>query len=274
MAISPTDFEYIRNLVRTQAAIVLEEDKMYLAETRLLPVAKQAGLLSLGDLVTQLRTQRSGPLHVRVVEAMTTNETSFFRDVRPFEVLRDVILPQVIKRRADTTQINLWCMASSTGQEPYTIAMVLRENFPSLNNWKIRFVASDLSTEVLEKARSGRYSQLEVNRGLSAAYLVKYFQKVGLEWQIKDELRKMVEFCQVNLVGPWPNLPSLDIVFLRNVLIYFNTETKKQILAKLRQYMHPEGYLFLGGAETTLNLDENFTRLNLDRSGCYQLGRK
>lgn len=271
MALSSTDFEFIRRLVLQRAAIVLEDNKSYLVEARLLPVARQEGLSSISDLVTRLRSSERGRLHEKVVEAMTTNETSFFRDFQCFESLRTEILPQLVKRRTDTRLIEIWCAASSTGQEPYSIAMIVKEYFSHLKDWTFRLIATDLSRDVLERARQGRYSQIEVNRGLPAPLLVKYFQKVGQNWQIRDDIRAIVEFRELNLIDKRWNVTSADIVFLRNVLIYFDVATKKSILTRVREILRPDGYLFLGGSETTMNLDDTFERHGPERSCCYRL---
>jgi chemotaxis protein methyltransferase CheR len=248
VALSQADFEYVRTLVLKRSAIVLENEKFYLAETRLQAVARREGIDSLETLVARLRAAPgNNGLHQKVVEAMTTNETSFFRDVQPFEMLKQVVVPELMKRRATERQLSIWCAASSTGQEPYSLAMLLREHFPPLAAWKVRITASDLSTEVLEKARQGRYSQLEVNRGLPAQLLVKYFQRQGVEWQIKDDIRNLIDYRQINLIEAWPAMPQLDVILIRNVLIYFDVETKRQILGKAKKLLRPDGYLFLGG---------------------------
>lgn len=270
-SLSKTDFEFVKNLVLKHAAIVLETGKEYLVESRLAPLARQEGLASFEELIARMRAQPSNGLHWKVVEAMTTNETSFFRDIHPFDALKKSVLPDLLTKRASERKLNIWCAASSSGQEPYTVAMVLREHFPTLANWTIRFIASDISNEMVTRSREGRYSQLEVNRGLPATLLVKYFQKQGTEWQIKDDLRRIIEFQQVNLAEAWPSWPPMDIVLMRNVMIYFNVETKKTILGKIRRLLRPDGYLFLGGAETTMNLDDAFERVQLDKSGCYRL---
>jgi chemotaxis protein methyltransferase CheR len=206
-----------------------------------------------------------------VVELMTTNETWFFRDLRPFEVLRSSILPELLTRRSDERRLHIWSAACSSGQEPYTMAMIISEHFPQLASWNVRIIATDLSTEILDRARAGRYSQLEVNRGMPAALLVKYFRKVGNEWHISDAIRRQVEFRELNLVEAWLVLPLMDLVFLRNVLIYFDVETKKSIFGRVRRLLRPDGYLMLGGAETTLNIDDAFERTAFDRAGAYQL---
>jgi len=271
MSLETADLEYVRTLVHRRSALVLDDDKSYLVESRLLNVARRSGCGSVADLIARLRREIVGVLHSQVVEAMTTNETSFYRDVQPFEALRKVILPDLIKNRAAERTLNIWCAASSTGQEPYSLAMLIREYFPAVKDWRIQITASDLSSEVLERAREARYSQHEVNRGLPATMLVKYFQKQGADWVIKDDVRRMIDFKQVNLIERWPTFPPLDIVLIRNVMIYFDVPTKKRILGQIRQLLRPDGYLFLGGAETTLNLDESYTRLPLERAGCYKL---
>lgn len=274
MSLSQADFEMIRSLVLKRAAIVLEEEKVYLAEARMSNLARREGLGSVAALMEKLHNDRGNGLVQKIVEAMTTNETSFFRDIHPWEALRLTVLPQVLQRRQQERRLNIWCAAASSGQEPYTVAMLLRENFPQLSTWTLSFVASDLSTEMLQRCREGRYNQMEVNRGLSARLLVKYFTRAGADWVVNADLRRLIEFRQVNLIEPWIGLPQMDIVLIRNVLIYFDIPTKRQILGKIRQLLRPDGYLFLGGAETTLNLDDNFERMNSDRSGCYQLRKR
>jgi chemotaxis protein methyltransferase CheR len=269
--ITPAEFDFVRRLLYERAAIVLEPGKEYLAESRLLPLVRESGFRTLGELISRLRSEQSNGLHQKVVEAMTTNETSFFRDSHPFEALRRSVIPDLITKRAAERRLHIWCAACSTGQEPYCIAMLLREYFPGLSAWSLRLVASDISREILDRARSGCYSQLEVNRGLPASLLVKYFAREGTNWRIRADLRRMIDFREVNLAAPLPGLPPMDIVFLRNVLIYFDVETKKAILGKVRRLMRPDGYLFLGGAETTLNLDPAFERVPLEDSACYRL---
>jgi chemotaxis protein methyltransferase CheR len=273
MTITASEFEYIRRLVLEQSAIVLEADKQYLAESRLSPVARREGFDSPSSLVACLRTKIFDGLHRKVVEAMTTNETSFFRDFHPFEALRKSILPELMTRRAGSKELNVWCAACSSGQEPYSLTILLEEYFPNLAGWKIRIVATDLCAEILARAREGRYSQLEVNRGLPASLLVKYFRQHGSEWQIADKLRRRVEFQILNLAENWPPLPSMDVIMMRNVLIYFGVETKKMMLGKVRGVLKPDGFLFLGGAETTFNVDDAFERVQFERSICYRVRR-
>lgn len=271
MATSSFDFNYIRKLVREYSAVALEADKDYLAELHLEPLARQAGVDSIADLVLKLRTQPFNRLHVQVIEALMTYETSFFRDIHPFEVLQNFLLPEFLKQRTVERSLNIWCAACSSGQEPYSIAMLIREHFPMLANWTLRLIASDISGEILARARNGRYSQLEVNRGLPETLREKYFQKQGKEWLLKEDIRRMVEFRSINLIEPWPLLPAMDIIFMRNVLIYFEVETKKAILGKVRRLLKPDGYLFLGGGETTINLDDSFERVQFHKTVCYRL---
>jgi len=271
MTLSMPEFNYIRRLVLEKSAIVLEEDKGYLVESRLSPLARREGFASLNLLVQRLQALPFHDLHRRAVEALTTNETSFFRDFHPFDALKKFVLPDLIARRAAERELTVWCAASSSGQEPYSLAMLIRENLPQLVSWRIRILATDLSSDVLARAREGRYSQLEVNRGLPASPLVKYFQKRGCDWYLRDDIRNMVDFQIVNLASAWPFLPPMDIVMLRNVLIYFGVETKKDILAKVRRVLRPDGYLFLGGSETTFSIDDSFERVQLERATCYRV---
>lgn len=272
-ALNQGDLDYIRELVQRHSAIVLEQDKNYLIETRLSPLARELGLASLQDLMVSLRARRINNLDHRIVEAITTHETLFFRDVHPFEALRTVILPELIAKRPPSQNLTIWCAACSSGQEPFSVAMLVREHFPDLVRAnRLRIVATDLSNAILSRARQGVYSQIEVNRGLPGAMLIKYFTKQGLQWQLKPEIRRMVEFQQGNLATAWPSLPPLDIIFIRNVLIYFGVDTKKAILAKVRAVLKPDGYLFLGTSETTLNLDGAFEPVLIGKTLCYQQG--
>ncbi|MFZ1829852.1 MAG: protein-glutamate O-methyltransferase CheR [Candidatus Competibacteraceae bacterium] len=269
--ISPSDFNYICDLVRRHSAIALESDKAYLIETRLAPLVRRAGFTSLQELIASLRTQPPAhPLYRQVVEAITTHETSFFRDLHPFDALKTTILPELLAKR-QSPNLTIWCAACSSGQEPYSVAMLVCEHFPILANRRTRIIATDLSETILARAREGLYSQIEVNRGLPAALLIKYFDKQGLHWRIKYEIRRMVEFQQSNLAESWPLMPPLDVVFMRNVLIYFDVTTKKAILARIRSVLKPDGYLFLGSSETTLNLDPAFESISMGKSLCYQL---
>lgn len=257
---NPKDFEFIAGFVRDKAAIVLEAGKEYLVETRLTPLARKLGYASLEELIAKLRIQRFGELADAVVDAMTTNETSFFRDVHPFAALREHVLPAVMEKRDTTRKLRIWCGAASSGQEPYTIAMVIREMIPKAANWNIEFVCTDISPTMLERCQEGLYSQQEVNRGLPASYLVKHFQREGAKWRVKEDLRNMIRFQPLNLIRPFTGLGKYDIVFLRNVLIYFDVPTKQAILRKIRDHLDPEGFFFLGTAETTYSIDSSFKR--------------
>ena len=271
MPLRDLDFSQIRKLVYDSSAIVLSDSKRYLVESRLAPVARAEGFDTIAQLAAKLKGSASGPLRRKVVNALTTNETSFFRDQVPFEALRDSILPEVIGKRRDARELSIWCGAASSGQEPYSILMLLRENFPELAVWNVRFLATDICSDVLFQARAGRYSQLEVSRGLPPQMLVKYFVKSGAMWEINPDLRSGIDFREMNLIDTWQISQPVDIVFLRNVLIYFDTKTKKEVLSKVRRILKPDGYLFLGGAETTMNVDSGFERVQLVRAGCYRL---
>lgn len=271
MALSTADFQFLSTLVRQRSAIVLEPEKSYLLEARLAPLARTEGFASIETMVTNLRQQTFNGLHRKVVEAMTTNETSFFRDLHPFEALKAVVLPEAMKRHQADRRLNIWCAACSSGQEPYTIAMTILEHFPQLSGWNLKILATDLSSEMVAKSRAGRYGQIEVNRGLPANLLVKYFEKKGMEWVVRPELQRLCEFREMNLIEPWAQLPPMDVVFCRNVLIYFDVETKRNILENVRKVLQPWGYLFLGGAETTINLGATFERVQFDRAGCYRI---
>jgi chemotaxis protein methyltransferase CheR len=271
LSLSPSAFSYLRTLVQHRAAICLEEDKLYLAEARLTELSRREGFESVAALMERVLSAPHNGLAAKVVEAMTTNETYFFRDVAPFEALRKLVLPELTGRRAAARRLQIWCAASSSGQEPYSVAMLLREHFPQLASWRVDFLATDLSAEMVERARRGRYSQIEVNRGLPAPLLVKYFVPDGPDWRVRDDVRRGIEFRPFNLIHPWAGLPRVDILLLRNVLIYFDVPTKKQILARARQLLRPDGYLFLGGAETTFNLDDAFERVDFERASCYRL---
>jgi chemotaxis protein methyltransferase CheR len=270
-SISPQDFQYVRDLVRLHSAIVLEPGKEWLVECRLLPIAHRLGAGSVGELVARLQTLAFGQVHRQVIEAITTNETSFFRDYSPFQALRTAVIPELARRRESDRRLHIWSAGCSSGQEPYSISMLIREDFPALASWNIRLLATDISAEVLERAREGSYTQMEVNRGLPASLLVKYFEKQGPRWRIHSSLRHAVEFREVNLAGEWPALPPMDLIFLRNVLIYFDVATKKRILDRVRRVLRSDGHLFLGSAETTINLDPAFEPVQIGKVICYRV---
>lgn len=270
MTVSQADIVYLRDLVYKRSSIVLEADKDYLVEARLGPIAREEGCADVASLVALMRKDAAPRLPTKVVEAMTTNETTFFRDTHPFEALTKKLIPTLLRTRATTKTISIWSAACSTGQEPYSIAMLLDETFPELKDWRVRIVATDLASTVLERARQAKYRQLEVNRGLPARLLVKYFDRVESEWQVKESIRKRVDFVQLNLMDNWPHTGKFDLVFLRNVLIYFDVPTKQNILRRVRQVLAPDGVLFLGGAETTLHIDPAYEREQFERSVYYR----
>lgn len=272
-ALTTADFDFVSALVRREAAIVLEKGKEYLVETRLTPLAQREGFSSLGALVTALRQDRRGEvLQAKTVDALTTNETYFFRDFHPFESLRQTILPELIARRAESRRLTFWCAACSTGQEPYSLAMLFREHFPALHDWNIEIIATDLSATVLAQAEEGRYNQIEVNRGLPAPYLVKYFTQRDGAWRVRHDVRRLIQFRPLNLIGPWPILPACDLIFVRNVMIYFDIPTKQTILRKLRDCLRPDGSLFLGSSETTLNIDPWWNPVTVGSTVVYRPG--
>jgi chemotaxis protein methyltransferase CheR len=265
------EFDVVRRLILERSGIVLEPGKEYLVETRLGPIARQMHLNSVGELIAQLRFQSGNGLQRHIVEAMVTTESSFFRDHHPFEGLRKVVFPDLINRRGNERRLNIWCAASSTGQEPYSIALLIKEHFPQLAGWRISILATDLSRPVLDRAREGRFNQIEVNRGLPASFLVKYFEQHGTDWQLKPTIRAMVDFQEINLAQAWPPLSRMDLVLIRNVMIYFDVETKKAILSRLQRVLQPDGYLLLGGAETTFGLSDSYVRIEPLKAGLYQL---
>jgi chemotaxis protein methyltransferase CheR len=269
MSLSPAEAAFVRELVHRRSAIVLDESKQYLIETRLEPLASQSGFPSIAALVGAARAGRTG-LQTRVVEALATHETSFFRDLSPFECLRRDVLPRLYEARAARRALNIWCAACSTGQEPYSVAMMLEEHFGARRDWAVRIYATDLSEQALQRARAGTYHQIDLNRGLPAALLLKHFDRTGASWSVKESLRSRVEFAQLNLIEPW-TLPFIpDVVMLRNVLIYFDQATKRAILARVRETMARDGVLFLGGAETTLNVDERWARVPFEKTAYYR----
>jgi chemotaxis protein methyltransferase CheR len=274
MGISVPEFEYLRKLMRDNAAIVLDEDKQYLAESRLAPLLSGEGFGSVQNMLAQMRVRPSGDLHRKVLDAMTNNETWFYRDGDPFEALQKSIMAELIQRRQLERKLTIWSAASSSGQEAYSVAMMIRERFPGLLAWNLTILATDISSKVLQRAEQGRYSQLEVNRGLPIQLLTKYFEQRGIEWEMSASIRRMVTFRQMNLAEPWVNIQQTDIVFLRNVMIYFDVETKRKILARVARILAPDGYLFLGCAETTLNLSEDFERVQCGKMFCYRLKTK
>lgn len=265
---TPPDYEYLRKLLKDHSGLDLSADKQYLIESRLLPLSRKCGVPGIGELVQKMKGG-SPSIIAQVVEAMTTNETFFFRDKVPFEHFRDTIMPDVLKARAGRKSIRIWCAAGSTGQEPYSLAMSLKEMGAALAGWRVEIIATDLSTEVLEKSKSGIYSQFEVQRGLPIQLLVKYFKQNGELWQISPELRAMVQHRQLNLLHDFSQLGTFDIIFCRNVLIYFDQDTKISIFGRLGRAMESDGFLVLGAAETVVGLTDVFKPFP-DKRGLYR----
>ncbi|WP_432978830.1 CheR family methyltransferase [Dactylosporangium sp. CA-233914] len=269
MTLTAQEFAFIAGLVRRDAAIVLEAGKEYLVEARLLPLARQSGLPSVSEFVNRAQQKPNSEIHAKIVDALTTNETSFFRDGEPFKQLVDTVLPDLLQRRAAARTIKVWSAASSSGQEPYTLAMVLQDNLPP--GWTYDIVGTDISTEMLTRAEAGQYTQLEVNRGLPAPLLVKHFERNGAHWKVTAALRKSVSFRRLNLAAPFPPMGPFDIVFIRNVLIYFDVQTKRSVLQRVAGTLRPDGWLFLGSAETTIGIDDRFERVVAGRTSAYKL---
>ena len=255
---TPLDYDYLRRCLKERSGLVLAADKQYLVESRLLPVARKADFASLGDLVQALRAGQDGPLMTAVVEAMTTNESFFFRDKIPFDYFRTIIMPALLEARRSTRTIRIWCAAASTGQEPYSLVMCLKAMESEIAGWRIEVLATDLSSDVLQKARQGLYSQFEVQRGLPIQLLLKHFTQVGELWQIASDIRAQVRYRQFNLLSDFVQLGQFDVIFCRNVLIYFDQQTKIDVLNRLARITAGDGYLVLGAAETVVGLVESF----------------
>jgi chemotaxis protein methyltransferase CheR len=253
-----TDFEFICQILRERSGLVLTNDKAYLLESRLLPVARKWKLATFDDLVRVIRSKMDEAVIRDVVEAMTTNESFFFRDTKPFDQFKALVLPALLKSRANSRTIRIWSAACSSGQEPYSLAMILSEMAAQLNGWKIEIVGTDLSSEILNRAKEGMYSQFEVQRGLPITMLVKYFAQIGDRWQINAKIRGMVQYKEFNLLQDPMTLGRFDVVFCRNVLIYFDQPTKTRVLNNVAKLMPEDGFLFLGGAETVLGITDKF----------------
>ena len=264
---TPSEYEYLQKLLKERSGLVLSADKQYLVESRLIPLARRSGLGGIGDLVAKMR-MGAEPLTVAVVEAMTTNETFFFRDKVPFDHFRETILPSMLEARKNRRSIRIWCAASSTGQEPYSLAMILKEMGASMSGWRVEIVATDLSQEVLEKSKSGIFSQFEVQRGLPIQLLVKHFTQINETWQLSPEIRAMVQFKQLNLLHDFSHLGAFDVIFCRNVLIYFDQDTKVNVFNRLARVIEQDGFLVLGAAETVVGLSAGFSPYP-ERRGLY-----
>jgi chemotaxis protein methyltransferase CheR len=277
MSVSSRDFDYLRDLVREHSAVAFDAGKEYLVELHLSNFARQAGFDTLASFIEHLKATKFGYLHTAAIEHLVNYETTFFRDSYPFDAIKDSILPEIIQRRQSSqyNKIKIWSAACSTGQEVYSLAMLLSEHFPTLDKTNLELVGSDFSSKALMRASNGVYSSLEVKRGLPTSLRKKYFQSYGSGWQIDRKIRSMIDFHQINLINSWSALPfhQVDVIFLRNVLIYFHIDTKKDILYKIKQVIHPQGYLFLGGGETTFNLDNDFERVQLGQAIAYKLAK-
>lgn len=264
----PEDFDYFASTLKHRSGLMLTRDKAYLLESCLMPVARKWNLKDLDELAAALRAKHDETVLRDVTEAMTTNESSFFRDQKPFDQFRQVVMPRLLEARAAKRHIRIWSAAASSGQEAYSLAMLLNEMGPQLGGWKIEIFGTDLSSEMVERARSGNYSQFEVQRGLPVTMLVKYFTQNGDRWQINQQIRDMVTFKELNLLGDFGPIGSFDVVFCRNVLIYFDAPTKTRVLESISQMMQPDAVLYLGGAETVLGITEIFKPLENHR-GLY-----
>ncbi len=270
---TPLDYDYLRKCLKERSGLVLSADKQYLVESRLLPVARKAGLANLGELVTALKIAHEPSLMTAAVEAMTTNESFFFRDKVPFEHFRQTILPALLAARKNSRVIRIWCAAAACGQEPYSLAMSLKEIEEQITGWRIELLATDLSGEVLEKARAGLYTQFEVQRGLPIQLLIKHFMQSGELWQIAPQIRGMVRYRQLNLLADFSQLGVFDLIFCRNVLIYFDQDTKIDVLNRLARVTAHDGFLVLGAAETVVGLTDRFKMVH-DRRGLYVPARR
>jgi chemotaxis protein methyltransferase CheR len=271
VSLGDAEFEYLRAMVHERSGIVIEPGRRYMVESRLSILARDLGLRSPADLMVSLHAEgRYSRLEQRIVEALTTNETYFFRDGHPFEALRKNILPALIQQRVTTKSLVIWCASCSSGQEPYSIALLLAEHFPELRDWSVRVLASDISTEMLDRARSGMYREFEMNRGLPANYRVKYFEKSGPTWILRPQIQRMVEFRTINLAAAWPPLPLVDVLLLRNVLIYFDARTKRDILENCARQLRPDGVLLVGASETTMESGGLFTMEQHGPTLCYR----
>lgn len=249
MACSDSDYTYLRELVLAQSANMIDPSRNALFDTKLNSIARMAGASNLEDFVNLLRSDRPAHLHRAVAEAMTINETSFFRDVKPFELLRETILPRLVESRRDERRLRIWSAASSTGQEAYSLAMLITEHLPQIAHWDVKIIGTDISRQVMEYARKGRFRRLEVNRGLPARMLLKYMTRDDEEWEVQAKIRAMCEFQCANLCAPLPKLAVFDLVLLRNVLLYFSQEDRSAVFRDVHRQMAPDGYLLLGNAE-------------------------
>ncbi|GAA2912944.1 chemotaxis protein CheR [Actinoplanes cyaneus] len=269
MTLSQAEFTFVANLVRREASIVLAPGKEYLVEARLIPVARAVGAPNVNEFIGDLQKRPNPQYQRKIIDALTTNETSFFRDREPFAALTDVVLPELIKSRASVRKLRFWSAASSSGQEAYSLAITLQESLPA--GWSFEIQGTDISTAMVERAEKAEYSQVEVNRGLPATQLVQYFERAGAHWRIIPALRRNVSFKHMSLTAPFPPMQPFDVIFLRNVLIYFDVATKRQVLQNAAKILRPDGWLFLGAAETTIGIDDNYERVAAGRTSAYRI---
>ncbi|SHG28042.1 chemotaxis protein methyltransferase CheR [Jatrophihabitans endophyticus] len=269
MTLTTENFDYVREMVHRDSAIVLAPGKEYLVEARLTPLARSSGATTVDDFVARIRVARDLAMRAKVIDALTTNETSWYRDGDPFTALRNTVLPEIVGRPGFDGTVRIWSAACSSGQEPYTIAMEIAD-MASGRPLNASILATDLSPTMVERTKAGRYSQLEVNRGMPATRLVQHFTREGTEWVVSSRLRSMVRTQTMNLASPFGAIGKFDVVFLRNVLIYFDVPTKRQILQRVRAVMRPNAYLFLGSAEVTIGVDDGWRRSAAGRSSFYQ----
>ena len=266
---NPSDYQYLTSYLLKASGLSLGDNKEYLLEARLIPLAQSWDIEGIPQLVAELKKGLDKRLATSVTEAMTTNETSFFRDKRPFDELTEHLLPPLIEARRNIKRLNIWCAAGATGQEPYSILMTIKEQFPELDSWNITLIATDIAEAPIEKGKAGTYSQFEVQRGLPIQLLMKHFVQVESGWQIKEPFRNAVKWVQLNLLDSFSKLGVFDIIFCRNVLIYFQNETKKHILDRQATMLREDGYLILGAAETVLGISDSYTRFKECRSAIY-----
>lgn len=260
MSIAQKDFDFLRKFVLEKTAISLGSDKIYLLESRLAPLCREYGLADVSEIVDLLRKSPLGRLSSSVLDAVTTNETYFFRDSKPFLELEKELIPELIARKGSRSTLKIWSAACSSGQEIYSVAMILEDKFPELKSWNVQLYASDVSSAMVDRTKAGVFNQLEVSRGLPSSMLIKHFSRKGESFYVKEHLKRCLEVFALNLASPWPALPKFDVVFLRNVLIYFDPPTKEAILRKVEKVLEPGGSLFLGGSESTLGLRTSLVR--------------
>lgn len=270
MSIDSRDFEYLRDFLMKSSGLVVKPEKEYLLKSRLEPLARSQGMESISELVSKMKSPTARDLQITVTDAMTTNESLFYRDKTPFEHLDKIMLPYLLEARKAKRRVRIWCAASSTGQEPYSIAMSLKEQAAKVAGWNFEILGTDISKTVLAKASSGEYTQFEVQRGLPIKLLLKYFTQQGENWVLNEDIRKMVKYQEGNLLASFSNIGKFDIVFCRNVLIYFDLETKKQVLEKIAMQMDRDSYLLLGAAETVMGVCDKFEAVKGAR-GLYKM---